>query len=369
MKKSCIMLLVCMFLNSACSQKTNILDVNQNLDPTIDPHIEQNIDPNIEQNIDPNLDQNLDPNLSPNIDQDIYQDIDSKENLTSTEQEELPTEGADSTSETNLSMSIEFLYQYDYWTLYDNSNAVFKTKEEYEKELRSYITDIEKLLHKETWLDNYDTQYNTLYIKLKILDQSIGTITPPAVYTTDSLIAYLIVGEDLFLNKFNPIIHELTHLISYNPKLDRLGLSISLNDGLAEYVNKQIGGEDSYFIKNIPIHDYLTQYLPVVYQFDINQDEAKEFINELATDELTYRYEAFSKDWMYFFMCNVSFVEYVIEEHGIDFFMNLHDYHEEDNIKKQQEQLNDLKIEWIEYLNNYPYQMTYDEINTVLKGN
>lgn len=329
MKKSYLMILVCLFLFTACSQSMKDVDVNQD------------------------------------VTQDVYLDI----NLNKSQElkDELSTEVADPTPEPELTRSIEFLYQYDYWTLYDNSNAVFKTKDEYEKALRSYIVDIGELLHKETWFENYDARYKTLYIKLKISGKG-GKITPPEEFTNDSLIAYLTVDENLFLNHFNPIIHELTHLISYDPNYSRIGLSFSLNDGLAEYVSKEIGGDESYCIKNIPIHDYLVQYLSRYFQLDVKQDEVNSFYNALATDESVYRYQAFSVEWMYFFMCNVSFVDYVINEHGIDYFMSLQDYYEDElNIKNQQEQINIMKSEWMNFLNTYQYQMTYEEIDSLIQ--
>lgn len=321
MKKGYILILVCLFLLTACSQPMKRVTV--------------------------------------------IQDVNLNEN---SKQDELSTEVTAPTSEPVVPRSIELLYQYDYWTLYDNSNALFKTKDEYEKALRAYIVEIGELIHKETWFENYDARYKTLYIKLKISGNSGGSITAPVEYTNDSMITYLTVGENLFLNHFNPIIHELTHLISYDPKLGRYGLSISLNDGLAEYVSKQIGGEDTYCIKNIPIHDYLLQYLSTYYQFDVKQDEANSFYNVLAVDELVYRYQPFSLEWMYFFMCNMSFVDYIINEHGIDYFMNLHDYKEDElNIKKQQEQINIMKSEWINFLNTYQCQMTYEEIDSFIQ--
>lgn len=354
MKNISILFLVCILLLTACSKPIKGADTTRDLD--------------FNQNQDSTGDKELTTEDKELMTEEKELTTEGKE--ATTEKKDLTAEVTDSTSEPYLTRNIEFLYHYDCWTLYDNTKAVFKSKEDYEKTLRSYIKDIEELLHKENWLDNYDTKYKTLYIKLKITDKQIGAITVPVEYTNDSLITYLTVGDNLFLNNYNPIIHELTHLVSYNPIIDRFGLSISLNDGLAEYVNKQIGGEDTYCIKNIPIHDYLTQYLSQIYQLDIKEEKENDYINSLATDEKIYKYQTFSQEWMYFFMCNVSFVDYVIQEYGIDYFMNLHDYIEGDeNIKNQQKQMNELKTEWIEFLNSYQYQMTYDEINAIVKGN
>ena len=265
------------------------------------------------------------------------------------------------------SMKVGFLYAYDYWNLYDYTDSRYPAKEDYEKAVTSYLSNIANFLGKENWLSQYDSTYKTLYIKLVVHSSTPGgAISWPTQYTSDSLVCELRINPDYFTGDkpHNPICHELTHLITYNPKLQLPSLSLSLNDGLCEYVSHSIGEINDCFTFDIDSHTYALSFDELIKNSQEEQIILDDVINNIGIQEYpSYHYTSFSKEWKYSYTYNYSFVSYLADTYGIDYFLSLQDPCEDvKQMEEHQAKLQELKKEWLDFLDQYTCTMTYPEM-------
>lgn len=272
----------------------------------------------------------------------------------------------------NNSIEIGFLYAFDYWNLYDYSNAAYPTQGEYEEAITNGIEDIATFLGKEDWLKQYDTKYKTLFVKLDI-NSSIkgGHMTIPVQYTADSLVCELGLNPVSFTDEVmsDVIFHELTHMITYNPNLKRYSISLALNDGLCEYVHYSIWNSKDGSFCGIDFQSYIIRSIEkMLNASEENQSVSDRVIADIGLDSATYLYPAFSDEWNCSYKYNSSFARYIIDSYGLDYFLLLHDpYEDSDLMAEHQAELYKLKDEWLDFLKEYPCTMTYEEMEEYFK--
>lgn len=278
-------------------------------------------------------------------------------------------------SEEPSSMKVDFLYTFDYWNLYDWSQSYYPTKDDYEEAVTNYLNLIASYLGKEDWINQYDPKYKTLYINLEVNSSIQGAqIIWPTQYTSDSLVCKLRLSSNNMTGEIthNPICHELTHLITYQPNLQAASLSYSLNDGLCEYISNSVGEPNDCFLFDIDSHTYLLLYFQELlkegYEEQVVLDDVIDSIGNLEYS--AYHYSAFSKEWMYSYIYNYSFVSYLIDTYGLEYFLSLHDpYKDSSLMEEHQDKLQELKEEWLVFLDHNVCTMSFSEMMEFLDTN
>jgi hypothetical protein len=280
----------------------------------------------------------------------------------------------ESTNVDDTSIKIDFLYSFDYWNTYDYTKGLYPTKEDYEEAVLDYINRISTYLGKEKWLDQYDSNYKTLYVNLTISSNvRSGQLLAPVQYSVDSLVCELKINSRYFNSeaKHNPICHELTHLITYNPDLQSYSLSKGLNEGLCEYVSNAIGDKKDGINNGIDYHTYTLRYIENALETSEKDDSVlDDILANIGVESNSYLYPVFSEEWLFSFFYNVSFVKYIADTHGITYFILLHDPIEDSSVKAEhQTKLLELKSEWLDFINKYDCTMTVEEIKEYMMGN
>jgi len=272
-----------------------------------------------------------------------------------------------------VGISIEFTYFEDYWKKYDLTNAVYKTQEEYENAVRNYINEIATLLNKQDWYEKY-TGMNTLCLELHINDLDDGSaqggISSYKESKKQSTFTYdLNLSSIMFKNNRSQLVHALSDLVITKKQ----GISSVIEEGLAEYIQNNLGMGVASVNYGIDIHNYLIEYAKVNENANLNKilfDYIKNNVgvtshgsgnsNMISASE-SFDYKIINE---YKSLCNDSFVDYLVQTYGLESVVNIIDgYDNSIYYLYNQNGLSGLVADWKQFLENYNCKMTWDEID------
>lgn len=194
------------------------------------------------------------------------------------------------------------------WNRVNFESNRYKSPEELLLSVDKYVEFAQSYLGTENWIEilqkengvDFDT---TIDIRFTYDHSStIGGGTTSSKYTP-----VIKINIPKFEINSDPILHEITHLVSPYPK------SASLSEGLACYLQDNYGGNDSYsHQKHIEL--YLTPEYKNVIDF-VGIEDSEELMDLLFSD---------SVEILAFYSLSSSYTTYLIDNYGIEKFMKLY---------------------------------------------
>ena len=290
-----------------------------------------------------------------------------------------PADQSISTEETKSGISIKFTYYEDYWKKYDLTNAVYKTKDEYENAVRDYIDEITILLNKQDWFEQY-TGMNTLCLELHISNLNDGSIKG-GISSYKESIKQSTCTYDLNLSDiiFNQNRSQLVHALADLVITKTYGVSNDIEEGLAEYIQNNLGMGLASVNYGLDIHNYLIEYTKIN-EKDANTKAVMGYIKgnlgKISQNRIhTYSSGSYSvsniidEDMLgiYKSLCNHSFIDYLVQTYGITNVMKIVEgYDESIYYLFNPNGLNGVISDWQQFLANYQCKMTWDEIDAYI---
>jgi len=233
------------------------------------------------------------------------------------------------------------------WESIDHEYCRFENKQQLMDEVSNYVQAIADLTGKTNWQDCYEKDK----VQFEIVFTKEGSHVEGGYYSYIKMIPRIYVNRTMAEYNFWPLAHELTHLIC------PIYSSLSLREGLASYIQDEIGENCSIFNYGVDVH--------ACAQFYLGNDFA-DVIDTLGSIDLPKSATlATSKKRVAFYLCSYSFSKYIIQQYGIQLFMKLY---ESPNLSKESKliigkDMKSLKADWKLYLRDYPAKMTREEID------
>lgn len=256
----------------------------------------------------------------------------------------------------------EFIYDDNYWEIYDMSHALYKTKADFENDVLKYIDEISTLLKCEDWFTQYGK--DKMYIKLKV-NNSIyqGHSMPPSDYTMNSSIMVLSFNTQSFQSQM-PLVHELTHIITYKKSTNKSSFSASLIEGICDYTSYCFNNSMTTASIGFDKSTYLL-FLKNKYQQDniITDQDFNDVIATIGTSVNGYPFDLPTPKGYLWMVCSDSFTEYMIHTYGLEDVITIFNAADETIYDSFHEKgLEGIIDEWLDYLDKYIWVMSEDEI-------
>jgi len=267
----------------------------------------------------------------------------------------------------NSELSLKFIYQENYWEIYDLTNAEFKTQAEFEDAVHNYIEQIATLLGRKDWYKQFANNTISIYL---VIDESIdgGRIS---FLNTGSNNVKITLDGTIFQHGSSSLVHELTHLVTYNKSVGAPSFSISLSEGIANYMFYYLGkGNTSTVSYGLDIHNFLKEYTQK-YEGDATKNIQMSEVRD-NMGKSTKRYSCGDTFTLgYWYRCSYSFVDYLVKTYGMENTMVMVRSQDESIYYLFNEKgLDGMVSDWKQFLENYTGKMTLDEINSyVLEWN
>ncbi len=276
-------------------------------------------------------------------------------------------------NEDDTNISLEVIYGDDFWGIYDFSTGPYNSRDEFEVSLYTYIEEVESTLNKEGWKDQYALSgIEHIFVKL-IIKPNLGkhaTISEPEVYGVNAVVFNLYVLPEVMTGeiKRNPICHEMVHMVSYDVIQERWAYNPELNEGLAEYVAYEIGGD--LFDCTYGFDDHIAATLYASYLVEngiVNSEEVKSIASKLCENSIEPQFPLDTEEWNLSFSLAISFCKFIVDNYSLDDYVYLQDTTskpEEMSIKEGR--LKDMNQEWMEYFYNIETDYTMDDMNAYM---
>lgn len=269
----------------------------------------------------------------------------------------------------------KIVFKYDCFNLdeVDFTYLPFKNQSEFENTIRDYIKGMTKYTGCEDWYLEYGDDIEECAITFKFDSISFGSYdnlggkTDPVRKISDNKVSTTItLNRSHFESGRTHLAHELTHMI--------FGATFSqpICEGLCDYLSRKYEGEkSSYFsLKCNTVNDILKGYYEPTIREYYSQEELREYelykyelMNSIASMGTGYSYGLSGSEASIWFNFSESFVGYLIEEYGIEKFMDFYKYAEteEDYVMLDPEGYVKIQNDWIKMYNEYESELDAEE--------
>ena len=263
-------------------------------------------------------------------------------------------------------LPVSYYYYTNYWALYDMSDTIFPNKESLENYTSRYLNEVEKFLDCGGWWKEINPQAKEVQITYYMQNAKACMTTIPTAFGKDAVAVSIYLSRSvlqnpnmgLFCEDAN-LTHELGHLVLNN------SFSISLEDGMCEYLNQEINQYSMLNSTGIPFQDLFC--LDVKYGMENNkveQEELDKLKAWIGKEGRTYPYTENSKDSEVWYCMSFSFVNYLIDTYGLSDVVELirEGETQADYEKYLGHSLEELKENWWNYVINYQSEYTIEEL-------
>ncbi len=202
------------------------------------------------------------------------------------------------------------------WNIYDNDSNRFDSLEEFLAEVDYYVEEI--------------INYLNIKFDKKVLftfEEGFGT-------RADYIYCRVTLGVLLFENDMLPIAHEITHILAPSS-------NDSLSEGLAEYMQDKFGKTPSDTSLGFPINSLAKELFENI---DANM------VDGIVNGGIMVKYMDYNEIFN-FYLFSYSFVTYLIDQYGIEKFMNFYEsdgYIQYQSLFGKNEEK--MKKEWVNFL-------------------
>lgn len=234
-----------------------------------------------------------------------------------------------------------------HWDNMNHENSGFEDVEDFLLDVDYYVDAISKYINRPNWKDVYKERHGEDFeFKINFKFTSEGPSHVKGSYNSYIYLIPEINLNPLFKNNLAPIAHEITHLMTQHYS------SLSLREGLASIVQDTIGKNPSVFNNGEPV-------IPLSKEFvtEDNIEDNEKIIETIGTVGIPKNIDIIKdiKTRKMFYILSYSFSKYLVDEYGIEKFMEV--YESEDLYTKYEEvygkNLEELKSHWINYVRNY----------------
>jgi hypothetical protein len=239
----------------------------------------------------------------------------------------------------------------DVWASANMEHSRFQTVEDFIAQADLYITAISEFVSGEDWFERYRRNDNIAHIEYRLTD-GISRVT----VANNGYQVNVYLRQQVFEHDLAPIAHEISHVIvPFNNR------SLSLNEGLASYIQHKFGQNPSLFNWGIDPHilaNLFFTYAEEAYNTIFPVIGTKSPLqNEFINGELR----------QIFYVLSHSFAKYLIDTFGIENFMNLHESNDliNDYYTFYGKSFEEIKSEWHNVLESSP-SMTAEEYSNHL---
>lgn len=179
----------------------------------------------------------------------------------------------------------------------------------------------------------------------------------------NSSVIVLSFNEQAFQSQI-PLIHELTHVITYKKSIFKSSFSSSLTEGICDYTSYCLDNKLATPCFGLDKATYLlflkNRY--ITYNV-ITEQEFNDVIAAIGTSVKGYPFALSSPKGYLWMVCSVSFTEYLIHTYGLEDVITILNAKDETIYGTYHENgLEGIKAEWLDYLDNYTWDMSEDEI-------
>lgn len=268
-------------------------------------------------------------------------------------------------------LPVSFYYYADYWTIYDMSETIFPDKESLEAYTVKYLKAAGEFLGCEDWWEELNPEADELQLTYYMQDSRFCKTGFPAPMGKAAIAASITLSRNTLQNgglfcEDSGLIHEFGHLFFAN------SFSLSLEDGMCEYINNQIS---PYSLRNhmqIPFQDFFCIDLKEgLEKYRVEQAELDKWLALVGREGREYPYMEGGSDSEIWYCMSHSFVNYLVDTYGISDVVELlrEGESEADYEKYLGHSLEELKEDWWSYVTTYESELTLESIWQKMSGN
>lgn len=263
-------------------------------------------------------------------------------------------------------LPVSYYYYQNYWALYDMSDTIFPNRESLENYTLHYLEEIEELLDCGGWWKEVNPQAKEMQITYYMQNTNACMTTIPVAFGKDAVAVSIYLSRSILQNpnvglfcEDANLSHELGHVVLNN------SFSISLEDGMCEYLNEQISQYSMLNSTGIPFQDLFC--LDIKYGMENNKVEQTDFDKwkaEIGKEGRAYPYAGSSLDTELWYYMSFSFVNYLIDTYGLSDVVELirEGETQADYEKYLGHSLEELQENWWNYVINYQSEYNIEEM-------
>lgn len=265
-------------------------------------------------------------------------------------------------------LEMEFSYNADYWNTDYFKESVFTSQEVFEDIVKEEIVEICNLLgYSDFWIEENPNAKNML-LNVEFMGLPRSTAGRLTAFGEDNVwgkLSLSILSQEGYRD--GSLAHELTHILTGST------LSISLEEGLCEYVRERVGYSklsDYYASQGLELGeqeriklDYQACYQRALSSGEGTQEDFEQFWEHIGKVGTAYPYLINTwKSTMWYRLSN-SFTVYLIEEYGVDAVIDVLQKGEDESAYQQYlgKDLETLKAEWRQYFDELETSMNVEE--------
>ncbi len=263
-------------------------------------------------------------------------------------------------------LPVSYYYYANYWELYDMSDTIFPNKESLENYTSHYLKEVEEFLDCGGWWKEINPQAKEIQITYYLRRARICDAGIPMAFGQDAVAVSITLSRSILQNpnmglygKDANLVHELGHVVLNN------SFSISLEDGMCEYLNEQISQYSMLNSIGIPLQDLVC--LDIQYGMENNEAEQAELDKlkaGIGKEGRTYPYSTNSMNSKIWYCMSFSFVNYLIDTYGLSDVVELirEGETQADYEKYLGHSLEELKEDWWNYVINYQSEYNMEDM-------
>ena len=263
-------------------------------------------------------------------------------------------------------LPVSYYYYANYWELHDMSDTIFPNKESLENYTSHYLKEVEEFLDCGGWWKEINPQAKEIQITYYMPRASVCNVSIPVAFGQDAVAVTITLSRSILQNPNISLLCEdanltygLGHVVLNN------SFSISLEDGMCEYLNQEINQYSMLNSTGIPFQDLFC--LDVKYGMENNkveQEELDKLKAWIGKEGRTYPYAANSKYSEVWYCMSFSFVNYLIDTYGLSDVVELirEGETQADYEKYLGHSLEELKEDWWNYVINYQSEYNIEDM-------
>lgn len=236
----------------------------------------------------------------------------------------------------------------DDWDMIDNKKSGFRNSKDFLTVIDNYVTEIVEFIRMPDWEKRHRDQYRYDYYFEPIIEFSIVNSKDKVSDVDYYMKLRVLLSKDIFEKNFTTLPRDITQIIA------RKSSSDSLTEGLGFYIQDKLGSNINKLNYGIDIFTVSKYYI---------SENLESIITKIGT---TYGNIALDNKEAFFILSN-SFCTFLIENYGIENFMEVYksEIVEDAYIDIYGLTIGELKLAWVEYLaNSDSYMMLSKEYLT-----
>ncbi|MBQ9142906.1 MAG: hypothetical protein IJX63_14125 [Lachnospiraceae bacterium] len=253
----------------------------------------------------------------------------------------------------------------EYWERYDMSDTMYPTQEALQKQVETYIVQIEDMLQVYNWWEYLNSEAERLIINMTIEEGGKSEARYLSLAFQDEVKTNIKLSEEWVVNAKldGKLAHELTHIILGS------SFSLSLEEGMCQYVQGRLGPENFEEDYGWTWQENFKLYVTTSLEKGIPRKQLDEVISNVGEKGREYIYlqkgELGNTMENYFwYQYSRAFVEYLVEQYGMERVVKLLQNGESENDYEKYlgKSFYSLKEEWMEHFENLIPPMTVEEV-------